>query len=243
MFRRVIDIPRLIFMLAAVVVPCQAQLYPLVGLRPAPNPAKFLSAVPRLVLYNPFSGQQVEPLRYSALLQDRRKSVNGNIVELPQLWQPCSCAEFSCRCCIGLALGFGESANRRMCAAIDYNRANLGLRLSVDINQRNVATFGFSARNPPEYCVPLPLSSCLRLYDIRTFGEGNMQVCLSVVFKVLASQFFEYRLSCLRFGARGVFFVRDVPQDQGQGQDSLEQGSRLDAGQEAGRQEQLQFLR
>ncbi|EDV47743.1 uncharacterized protein LOC6552020 [Drosophila erecta] len=230
MCRRLSDIPGLVFLLASVAVPCRAQFYPLVGLGQAANPTKFPGAVPRLVLYNPFSGQQLEPLRYSALLRGRRQPVNGNIVELPQLWQPCSCAEFSCRCCLGLALGLGGSANQRLCAALDYNRADLGLRLSVEINQLNVATFAVSARNPPEYCVPMPLSSCLRLYDIRAFDEGNMQVCLSVVLKVLANQFFEYRLSCLRFGARGVFFVRDALQDQGQDQEAQDLVSRSDAG-------------
>eukprot|EP00099_Drosophila_melanogaster_P027941 NP_730784.1 uncharacterized protein Dmel_CG31516 [Drosophila melanogaster] len=229
MCRRLRNIPGLICLLTTVVVPCRTEFYALDALGRDPSPADFPGAVPRLVIYNPFSGQQLEPLRYSAVSRGRRQPVNGNIVELPQLWQPCSCVEFSCRCCLGLALGLGESANQRLCAALDYTRADLGLRLSVEINQRKVATFGFSTRNPPEYCVPLPLSSCLRLYDIRAFGEGNMQICLSVVFKVLASQFFEYRFSCLRFGARGVFFVRDALQDQGQDQEALEVGSRSDA--------------
>ncbi|XP_016992682.1 uncharacterized protein [Drosophila takahashii] len=205
----------LIYVLTALGGPCRAQLYPLAG----PLQGAALRSVPRLVLYNPFSGQQLEPLRYLALWRGpRRLPVNGNIVELPQLWQPCSCSELACRCCLGLALGFGESLNQRLCAALEYTRADLGLHLSVELNQRTVANFGFSARNPPDYCVPLllplPLFSCLRLYDIRTFGEGNIQVCLSVVFKVLASQFFEYRFNCLRFGANGVFFVRDALQDQ-----------------------------
>uniref|UniRef100_A0A6P4FJI2 Uncharacterized protein LOC108052194 n=1 Tax=Drosophila rhopaloa TaxID=1041015 RepID=A0A6P4FJI2_DRORH len=203
--------PLICLLSALVLPPSEAQFYPLAGPDPPP--------VPRLVLYNPFSGQQLEPLRYTAFLRRaRRQPVNGNIVELPQLWQPCSCAEFACRCCLGLSLGFGEALNQRLCAALEYSRVDLGLRLSVELNQRQVANFGFSARNPPDYCVPLllplPLFSCLRLYDIRSFGEGNLQVCLSVVFKVLASQFFEYRLNCLRFGANGVFFVRDALQDQ-----------------------------
>ncbi|XP_016950624.1 uncharacterized protein LOC108024936 [Drosophila biarmipes] len=205
----------LICVLAALGVPSQAQLVPWSGSLQAPYPG----AVPRLVLYNPSSGQQLEPLRFLAPLRGPRQlPVNGNIVELPQLWQPCSCAEHACRCCLGLALGFGESPKQRLCASLEYSKADLGLRLSVEVNQRTVANFGFSARNPPDYCVPLllplPLFSCLRLHDIRAFGEGNMQVCLSVVFKILASQFFEYRLNCLRFGANGVFFMRDALKDQ-----------------------------
>ncbi|KAH8304927.1 hypothetical protein KR018_005047, partial [Drosophila ironensis] len=194
----------------------RAQFYYPVAPYPAPAPAP-VTAAPRFVLFNPFNGQQFEPLRFLRG-RNRKPQVNGNIVELPQLWQPCSCAEFTCRCCLGLVFGFGEAYNQRVCASIQYNRADVGLQLSVELNQRAVANFGFSARNPPDYCVPLllplPLFSCLRLYDIRAFGEGNVQVCLSVVFKVLVSQFFEYRFNCLRFGPNGVFFVRDSVQDQ-----------------------------
>ncbi|XP_052836138.1 uncharacterized protein LOC128252452 [Drosophila gunungcola] len=199
--------------LALFTAPSEAQFYPLAAAGPV------LDALPRLVVYNPFGGQQLEPLRYGA----RRAPVNGNVVQLPQLWQPCSCSDFTCRCCLGMAFGLGEALNQRLCAALEYSRADLGMRLSVELNQRTVANLGFSARNPPDYCLPLllplPLFSCLRLYDIRAFGEGNMQVCLSVVFKVLASQFFEYRFNCLRFGANGVFFVRDALQDQEQDQE------------------------
>ncbi|XP_022214360.2 LOW QUALITY PROTEIN: uncharacterized protein LOC111068893 [Drosophila obscura] len=182
----------------------------------------------RFLLYNPFNGQQLEPLRYMSFLRGGKApggAVSGNLVELPQLWQPCSCAEFTCRCCLGLVFGFGESFNQRVCTSIEYSRAELGLRLNIEVNQRSVANFGFSARNPPDYCVPLllplPLFSCLRLYDIQAYGEGNVQVCISVVFKVLVSQFFEYRFNCIRFGVNGVYFVPDSQQqdqDQGQGQ-------------------------
>ncbi|KAH8369203.1 hypothetical protein KR009_003850, partial [Drosophila setifemur] len=216
------NIPGLICLLAVLrIVPCTvAQFYYPVAspLSSSQDPSPARASPPRFLLYNPFSGQQIEPLRYMAFLRGgRNPQVNGNIVELPQLWQPCSCAEFACRCCVGLVMGFGEAFNQRVCATIEYNRADVGLRLSVELNQRSVANFGFSARNPPDYCMPLllplPLFSCLRLYDIRALGEGNVQVCLSVVFKVLVSQFYEYRFNCLRFGANGVFFVRDAQQD------------------------------
>ncbi|XP_017056854.1 uncharacterized protein LOC108098460 [Drosophila ficusphila] len=192
----------------------------------------------RLVLFNPFTGQRLEPLRHPALLRaGGEPTVNGNLVELPQLWQPCSCGEFSCRCCVGVALGLGGSLSQRLCAALEYSQADLGLRLSVELNQRTVAAFGLSARNPPDYCVPLllplPLFSCLRLHDIRPLGEGTMQVCLSVVFKVLSSQFFEYRFNCLRLGANGVFFDRDAQQDREQDPEAVQLGSETMAVQES----------
>lgn len=223
--RQLRDFPRLICLLAALTpFITQAELY-YSSTSAVPLPLTKVSdtspELPRLLLYNPFSGQQLEPLRYSAILRgDRRPPVNGNIVELPQLWQPCSCAEFACRCCLGLVLGFGETFNQRVCAVVEYSRADVGLRLSILLNQRTVANLGFSARNPPDYCVPLflplPLFSCLRLYEIRTIGEGNVQLCISVVFKVLVNQFFEYRFNCVRFGATGVDFVRDDFQQDSQ---------------------------
>ncbi|EDV41872.1 uncharacterized protein Dana_GF17281 [Drosophila ananassae] len=223
------NISRLIFLVQTVwtVSFVEAQFYypGTFNYPPTQAPVPAAASAPRFVLFNPFSGQQFEPFRYTAFLRrgNRKPQVSGNIVELPQLWQPCSCAEFACRCCLGLVFGFGEAYNQRVCAAIEYNRADVGLRLSVELNQRSVANFGFSARNPPDYCVPLllplPLFSCLRLYDIRAFGEGNVQVCLSVVFKVLVSQFFEYRFNCLRFGPNGVFFVRDTVQQDSDAQE------------------------
>ncbi|KAH8255050.1 hypothetical protein KR032_008246, partial [Drosophila birchii] len=219
MRRQLRDFPRLICLLAALrPFNTKAQLYypspQAVALRPTKG-SDAPPGLPRLLIYNPFSGQQIDPLRYSTHLRSgKRPPVNGNLVELPQLWQPCSCAEFACRCCLGLVLGFGEAFNQRICAVVEYSRTDVGLRLSVQLNQRTVANLGFSVRNPPDYCVPLllplPLFSCLRLYEIRTFGEGNVQVCLSVVFKLLANQFFEYKLNCIRFGANGVHFVRDA---------------------------------
>ncbi|XP_017145538.1 uncharacterized protein LOC108157846 [Drosophila miranda] len=228
------DFLGMVYLLAAVVALAvhgtKAQFYnPMPMFVPRLLPAPTELPVPvehrqRFLLYNPFNGQQLEPLRYMSFLRGGKRQagqVSGNLVELPQLWQPCSCAEFTCRCCLGLVFGFGESFNQRVCTAIEYSREELGLRLSIEVNQRSVANFGFSARNPPDYCIPLllplPLFSCLRLYDIRAYGEGNVQVCISVVFKVLVSQFFEYRFNCIRFGVNGVYFVRDSQQqDQGQ---------------------------
>ncbi|KAH8283202.1 hypothetical protein KR054_008580, partial [Drosophila jambulina] len=218
MRRQLRDFPRLICLLAALrPLNAKAQLYytsPQAVALPSTKLPDTAPGLPRLLIYNPFNGQPLEPLRYSALWRSgRRPPVNGNIVELPQLWQPCSCAEFACRCCLGLVVSFSEAFNQRICAVVEYSPSDVGLRLSIQLNQRTVANLGFSARNPPDYCVPillpLPLFSCLRLYAVRSFGEGNVQVCLSVVFKVLGNQFFEYRLNCVRFGANGVYFVRD----------------------------------
>ncbi|XP_017085679.1 uncharacterized protein LOC108117656 [Drosophila eugracilis] len=162
----------------------------------------YKNSFPDKSFYNPLNGQQLEPL-----------TVNGNIVELSHVWQqPCFCSSFACRCCLGLAFGFGESFKQRLCSFLEYSRTDMGLRLGIELNQRTLANFQFSARTPPDYCLPLllppSLVCCLRLYEIQTFDEFNMKVCLSVVFKVLTSQFLEYRFNCFRFGTNGVLLER-----------------------------------
>ncbi|XP_030370423.1 uncharacterized protein LOC115621042 [Scaptodrosophila lebanonensis] len=168
----------------------------------------------QLMIFNPFGNQKMDPLRFLPIVpgQKRRPDqavVSGNVVELPQLWQPCSCSEYMCACCVGLSLG--ETISQRVCAVLEYISTDISLQLRIELNQRSVASFRLSARNPPDYCVPillpLPFFSCLRVYDIRSFSGGNIQLCISVVFKVFISQLFEYHFDCVRFGPNGVFFV------------------------------------
>ncbi|XP_037943690.1 uncharacterized protein LOC119676524 [Teleopsis dalmanni] len=165
----------------------------------------------RFIIYDPKSGRQIDPLQYLPIvLGNKRKpsQATGNIIELPQLWNPCSCTDFVCMCCLGMQ--FTTAFNNRVCVSLEYNSAQLALELRINYNRRNIATFGFSARNPPPMCIPVllpfPIYTCLRLYDIRAYA-GNVHVCLSLVLNAFWNQLFEFHFDCVRFGLNGIEFV------------------------------------
>ncbi|KAH8312204.1 hypothetical protein KR044_009794, partial [Drosophila immigrans] len=165
---------------------------------------------PLIVLYNPATGREIDPRQYRAG-QKSLQYVNDNVVRLPSLGMPCSCEDYVCRCCLGI--GFG-SMKQTVCVKIQYEWREFDVRFFVDWNDRTLASFGISARNMPDFCTPLllpiPIFTCLRLSDIQIIEmENSLNLCVSLVFKIVFQQIFEYKFTCLRLGMKGVTIVRD----------------------------------
>lgn len=167
---------------------------------------------PPLVLFNPQNGQQLEPARYLPALarqQDFVPSISDNVVELPSMGRPCSCQDYVCRCCLGI--GFG-SFKQMLCVGIRYDWRELSVGFQVELNNYMMTGFRISPRNLPDFCTPLmmpiPLFTCLRISNVH-LEERSMDICISLVFKLIFRQIFEYKFNCLRFAVNGVAIVPD----------------------------------
>ncbi|XP_034114959.1 uncharacterized protein LOC117574995 [Drosophila albomicans] len=172
---------------------------------------------PLIVLYNPETGREMDPRLYRDMQlrsagPTSGQNINDNIVRLPSLGTPCSCEDYVCRCCLGI--GFG-SMKQTVCIKIQYEWREFDVRFFIDWNDRTLASFGISpAQNMPDFCTPLvlpvPIFSCLRLSNIQIIEmENSLNLCISLVFKMVFYQIFEYKFTCMRLGMKGVSIVRD----------------------------------
>lgn len=171
---------------------------------------------PQFVLFNPLSGEQLQPARYLDYRSPRQpdmvsnNNINDNLVELPSMGRPCSCQDFVCRCCLGI--GFG-SLKQMLCIGIRYDWRELSVGFQVELNNYMMTGFRISPRNLPDFCTPLmmpvPLFTCLRISNVH-LEERSMHICLSLVFKLIFRQIFEYRFNCLQFAVNGVAIVPDA---------------------------------
>ncbi|KAH8418029.1 hypothetical protein KR222_010774, partial [Zaprionus bogoriensis] len=119
----------------------------------------------------------------------------------------CSCQDYMCKCCLGI--GFG-SLRQLLCVAIRYDWRELSLNFQVEMNNYMMGGFRISPSNLPDFCTPLmlpiPIFTCLRISNMR-LEEHSLSVCVSLVFKLIFRQIFEYKFNCLRFAVNGVAIV------------------------------------
>nr|CAH7741214.1 unnamed protein product [Callosobruchus chinensis] len=95
----------------------------------------------------------------------------------------CSCQQLVCGCCLGINLE-QFNFNREGCMNFTYYPQDFAVGMDVYMNENNVFSNAFSAKNPPPLCIPIPIpyipidiQACARLYDIYTPG-ANLHMCL-----------------------------------------------------------------
>ncbi|KAL7726908.1 hypothetical protein ACLKA6_019127 [Drosophila palustris] len=172
---------------------------------------------PKIVLYNPSTGQEMDPSLMGAMhLRSARQikfpGVSDNIIQLPSLGNPCSCEDYVCKCCLGIGIA---GANQTTCMRIEYEWRRFGLTVAIDWNDQLLTSFGLSARDMPDFCAPLllpiPVLTCLRFSNIEIVDVDNsLNLCTSLVFKIVFSEIYEYKFTCMRLGTMGI--VHDMDQ-------------------------------
>lgn len=171
--------------------------------------AQYYQTVPSDVLnfnlYDPSNDKRLVPIRYL-----HSRNINDNLIELPTMGRPCSCQDYACKCCLGLGFGMMREG---LCVMIVCSRRDLSVHFGVELNHRSVANFDISPSNLPDFCtpvmLPIPVFACLRLYNIHII-DRSLYVCISMVFKILFQQMFEYKLNCLELSFSGVAVVGEM---------------------------------
>ncbi|XP_017844767.1 uncharacterized protein LOC108601379 [Drosophila busckii] len=163
------------------------------------------SSTQHFVIYNPASGQQVEPLSYGS---NKQETINNNVVQLPMLGRTCSCESNRCKCCLGLDIAF---IKQPLCLHMNSSAVENTFQVQVVLNQLTLVDFTFGERSFPGYCIPLmlplPLFGCLQLRP--HIEDGKFYVCPSLLLQLLLRKIFEYKFSCLHMRS-----LADVQQQQ-----------------------------
>ncbi|XP_053954029.1 uncharacterized protein LOC128860484 [Anastrepha ludens] len=154
----------------------------------------------RLVIYDPRTGQESTALEYM-------RSGGQSVVDLTQLWQPCRCTNSGCLCCLGLKLG--ESLNNSFCFSARFIPSELAIRLDMCLNERYSLSRTIALIAPPAACMPLltplPIYICLRIDNIRLINR-NVNMCATLLLRVLLYDLMQFSFGCLRFGRDGLIF-------------------------------------
>ncbi|XP_060805204.1 uncharacterized protein LOC132902803 [Amyelois transitella] len=134
----------------------------------------------------------------------------GWLLRLPFTGGRCICEGLKCSCCTGIRI---ESFNfdRRTCAIFTYEPTDSVLDLEVKMNNDSVYRNSFSARNPPPFCVPIPVpylppglvDMCVRLYDINIVQQ-MLHMCMDMDTRVDKAPVLVLHFDCMDMGFNGV---------------------------------------
>ncbi|CAG9861394.1 unnamed protein product [Phyllotreta striolata] len=128
----------------------------------------------------------------------------------------CSCSNFLCGCCLGINLN-QFNFNREGCLNFTYDPDEFAINMNVLMNNNNIYSNSFSAKNPPPLCIPLPVpyiplqvQACARIYDVYAPGQ-NLHMCLDFETRVQQATVLVLHFDCMRFGMDGAAFLK--PED------------------------------
>ncbi|VEN40989.1 unnamed protein product [Callosobruchus maculatus] len=132
----------------------------------------------------------------------------------------CSCQQLVCGCCLGINLE-QFNFNREGCMNFTYYPQDFAVGMDVYMNENNVFSNAFSAKNPPPLCIPIPIpyipidiQACARLYDIYTPG-ANLHMCLDFETRIEGGTLLVLHFDCMRMGLDGVAGVKPGVENAG----------------------------
>ncbi|CAH1986870.1 unnamed protein product [Acanthoscelides obtectus] len=132
----------------------------------------------------------------------------------------CSCQQLICGCCLGINLE-QFNFNREGCMNFTYYPQDFAVGMDVYMNENNVFSNAFSAKNPPPLCIPIPIpyipidiQACARLYDIYTPG-ANLHMCLDFETRIEGGTLLVLHFDCMRMGLDGVAGVKPGVENAG----------------------------
>ncbi|XP_046961085.1 uncharacterized protein LOC124530814 [Vanessa cardui] len=134
----------------------------------------------------------------------------GWLLRLPFRGGPCECDGLQCKCCTGVRIQ-AFNFDRRTCATLTYEPMDSTLDLDVMMNNASVFRDSFSTRNPPPFCIPIPVpylppglvDMCVRLFDI-SIVEQRLHVCMDMDTRIDKAPVVILHFDCMDMGARGV---------------------------------------
>ncbi|KAB0791031.1 hypothetical protein PPYR_02831 [Photinus pyralis] len=124
----------------------------------------------------------------------------------------CTCQEFYCGCCAGF--NFQQfNFNREGCMRFTYNPYEFSISVDMSMNDESIFSTTISARNPPPFCIPIPLpflptvDFCAKLLDIYTPGQ-NLHMCLDFETRIQRATVLILHFNCMQMGVDGVSLLR-----------------------------------
>jgi len=118
----------------------------------------------------------------------------------------CSCIDYDCGCC-ERAIIRKINLDDNVCVNVSYISADIGLEISLSVNNQTYFASEISATNPPAICFDLPYlhgiaSLCVRLHDlhVNTNEDGNefLVGCSDVEVHVLHQAIAVIQTGCFR---------------------------------------------
>ncbi|XP_050671098.1 uncharacterized protein LOC126969598 [Leptidea sinapis] len=134
----------------------------------------------------------------------------GWLLRLPFSGGPCECKQMQCTCCTGIRI---QTLNydRRTCTVLSYEPEDSIFNMDVKVNNATVFQNTYSARNPPPFCVPVPVpylppglvDMCVRLFDVSVV-DGKFHICMDMDTRVDKAPVLILHFDCMDMGAGGV---------------------------------------
>ncbi|XP_022915466.2 uncharacterized protein [Onthophagus taurus] len=124
----------------------------------------------------------------------------------------CSCQGLACSCCAGFNMP-QLNFNQEGCMSLGYDPNIFGITMNMQFNNNSVFENSLSARNPPPFCVPVPIpyipgvDFCVKLFDVHVEGR-NLHMCLDFQTRLQSATVLVLHFDCMRLGADGVSLVK-----------------------------------
>ncbi|KAG6447335.1 hypothetical protein O3G_MSEX004907 [Manduca sexta] len=134
----------------------------------------------------------------------------GWLLRFPFRGGRCNCEGFKCTCCTGVRIP-AFNFDRKTCTILTYEPEESMLDMQVMMNNETVFKNSYSARNPPPFCVPIPVpylppglvDMCIRLFDINIIGQ-RLHVCMDMDTRVDKAPVIVLHFDCMDMGLDGV---------------------------------------
>ncbi|XP_033321579.2 uncharacterized protein LOC117217840 [Megalopta genalis] len=123
---------------------------------------------------------------------------------------PCHCENTRCTCCAGINLT-SLNFNRRACTKFTYEPSAFAVNMAFTMNDREVYSNTFSAKNPPPLCAPVPylpfVNFCIRFFDLHTEGR-NLHACIDLETRIVGSPILTLHFDCVKVGIDGISWTQ-----------------------------------
>ncbi|XP_073957522.1 uncharacterized protein [Choristoneura fumiferana] len=134
----------------------------------------------------------------------------GWMLRLPFTGGPCKCEALRCSCCTGIRIQ-SIKFDRQTCAILTFDPEEYMIAMDVQMNNASIYKNSFSARNPPPFCVPIPVpylppglvDLCIRLFDITVMGQ-ELHVCMDMDTRIDKAPVLILHFDCMDMGFNGV---------------------------------------
>ncbi|CAH1164046.1 unnamed protein product [Phaedon cochleariae] len=172
------------------------------------KPLRMTSIENMLVNNTKYATKQAGPLKISQKTL-RRVGFRSN---------GCNCQALNCGCCLGINLN-QFNFNREGCMNFTYDPNEFAVNMNMYMNNNNIFSNSFSAKNPPPLCMPIPIPyipiqvhACARVFNIHTPGS-NLHLCLDFETRIQNAAVLVLHFDCIRMGLDGVAVLK--PEDGG----------------------------
>ncbi|CAH2239529.1 jg21533 [Pararge aegeria aegeria] len=138
----------------------------------------------------------------------------GWLLRLPFQGGPCKCDSMRCKCCTGIRVQ-ALNLDRQTCGILTYDPQQSMIDFEVVMNNASVLRESFSSRNPPPFCVPVPVpylppglvDMCVRLFDVNLVDQ-RLHVCMDMDTRIDKAPIVILHFDCMDMGAGGVSLTK-----------------------------------